>query len=142
MRRNRVPEDYEQAGQCTYGAFVVQAARHRRGGNHATPDESFRAIIVVILLKDSLSLTELPISVPAPRSRSTTGDARRARRSFVELATDAQFGGLRYFASRQGMFNAEHIYQRAGGWNEALPFDWYAIQASSGDMRSDAFDAA
>lgn len=70
-----------------------------------------------------------------------SGDARRARRSFVEFAADEQFGGLRYFARGQGMFNAEYIYQQAGGPEEALPFDWEAFQASPADMRIIAFDA-
>ena len=70
-----------------------------------------------------------------------SGDARRARRSFVEFAADEQFGGLRYFARGQGMFNAEYIYQQAGGPDEALPFDWETFQSSSADMRIVAFDA-
>src|SRR5699024_9204290 len=68
-------------------------------------------------------------------------DARRARRSFVEFAADEQFGGLRYFARGQGMFNAEYIYQKAGGPDEALPFDWDTFESSPGDMRIIAFDA-
>ncbi|MDN6605868.1 patatin family protein [Brevibacterium sp.] len=70
-----------------------------------------------------------------------SGDARRARRSFVEFAADEQFGGLRYFARGQGMFNAEYIYQQAGGPDEALPFDWESFQSSPADMRIVAFDA-
>jgi predicted patatin/cPLA2 family phospholipase len=58
-------------------------------------------------------------------------DARRARRSFVEFAADEQFGGLRYFARGKGMFNAEYIYQKAGGPNEALPFDWETFDSNS-----------
>lgn len=70
-----------------------------------------------------------------------SGDARRARRSFVDFAGDEQFGGLRTFARRQGMFNAEYIYQKAGGSEQALPFDWETFQSSTGDMRIIAFDA-
>ncbi|HCG56503.1 MULTISPECIES: patatin family protein [Brevibacterium] len=70
-----------------------------------------------------------------------SGDARRARRSFVDFAADEQFGGLRYFARGQGMFNAEYIYQQAGGPDQALPFDWESFQSSTGDMRIIAFDA-
>src|SRR5699024_8855401 len=39
------------------------------------------------------------------------------------------------------MFNAEYIYQKAGGPDEALPFDWETFQSSPGDMRIIAFDA-
>ncbi|GAA1845168.1 patatin-like phospholipase family protein [Brevibacterium marinum] len=70
-----------------------------------------------------------------------SGDARRARRSFVDFAADEQFGGLRYFVRGQGMFNAEYIYQQAGGPEEALPFDWDSFQSSPADMRVVAFDA-
>lgn len=70
-----------------------------------------------------------------------SGDARRARRSFVDFAADEQFGGLRYFARGQGMFNAEYIYQQAGAPDMALPFDWESFQSSTGDMRITAFDA-
>lgn len=70
-----------------------------------------------------------------------SGDARRARRSFVDFAADEQFGGLRYFARGQGMFNAEYIYQQAGGPEEALPFDWESFHSSPADMRIVAFDA-
>ncbi|MCF2572886.1 patatin-like phospholipase family protein [Brevibacterium sp. UCMA 11754] len=70
-----------------------------------------------------------------------SGDARRARRSFVDFAADEQFGGLRSFARGQGMFNAEYIYQQAGGPEQALPFDWETFQSSIGDMRIIAFDA-
>jgi predicted patatin/cPLA2 family phospholipase len=68
-------------------------------------------------------------------------DARRARRSFVEFAADEQFGGLRYFARGKGMFNAEYIYQKAGGPNEALPFDWETFDSNSSQLRVIAFDA-
>src|SRR5699024_2278417 len=40
-----------------------------------------------------------------------------------------------------GMFNAEYIYQKAGGPDEALPFDWDTFESSPGDMRIIAFDA-
>ncbi|WP_434590159.1 patatin-like phospholipase family protein [Brevibacterium sp. 1718] len=36
---------------------------------------------------------------------------------------------------------AEYIYQKAGGPEEALPFDWDAFQSSPADMRIVAFDA-
>src|SRR5699024_9790375 len=68
-------------------------------------------------------------------------DARRARRSFVEFAADEQFGGLRSFARGQGMFNAEYVYQKAGGPNEALPFEWETFGSSPSQLRVIAFDA-
>jgi predicted patatin/cPLA2 family phospholipase len=68
-------------------------------------------------------------------------DAWRIRQSFVDFAADEQFGGWRYFARGQGMFNAEYIYQRAGAPDQALPFDWETFNSNPGDMRVIAFDA-
>src|SRR5699024_10570312 len=68
-------------------------------------------------------------------------DARRARRRFVEFAADDQFGGLGSFARGQGMFNAEYIYQKSGGPNEPLPFDWETFASSTNQLRVIAFDA-
>lgn len=59
-------------------------------------------------------------------------DKWRARRSFVESA-DEQVGGLLYFARGQSMFNAEYNYQKAGGPDQALPFDWEIFAPSPGD---------
>lgn len=104
---------------------------------------SLTSAMVVTLLKAGLSF-DWVAGISAGASNTVnylSADAWRARRSFVEFAADEQFGGLRYFARGQGMFNAEYIYQKAGGPNEALPFDWEAFQASPGDMRIIAFDA-
>ncbi|WP_420095450.1 patatin-like phospholipase family protein [Brevibacterium sediminis] len=104
---------------------------------------SLTSAMVVSLLNAGLSF-DWVAGISAGASNTVnylSGDAWRARRSFVEFAADEQFGGLRYFARGQGMFNAEYIYQRAGGPNEALPFDWEAFQASKGDMRIIGFDA-
>ncbi|SMX90267.1 patatin-like phospholipase family protein [Brevibacterium aurantiacum] len=99
--------------------------------------------MVVTLLQAGLSF-DWVAGISAGASNTVnylSGDARRARRSFVDFAADEQFGGLRYFARGQGMFNAEYIYQKAGGPEEALPFDWESFQSSSADMRIVAFDA-
>ena len=104
---------------------------------------SLTSAMVVTLLNADLAF-DWVAGISAGASNTVnylSGDARRARRSFVEFAADEQFGGLRYFARGQGMFNAEYIYQQAGGPEEALPFDWKAFQASPADMRIIAFDA-
>ncbi len=99
--------------------------------------------MVVTLLREGLDFAWVAgISAGASNAVNyLSGDARRARRSFVEFAADEQFGGLRYFARGQGMFNAEYIYQKAGGPEEALPFDWESFQSNPSDMRIIAFDA-
>lgn len=99
--------------------------------------------MVVTLLEQGLAF-DWVAGISAGASNSVnylSHDARRARRSFVEFAADEQFGGLRSFVRGQGMFNAEYIYQRAGGPGEALPFDWEAFQSDPGDLRILAFDA-
>jgi predicted patatin/cPLA2 family phospholipase len=104
---------------------------------------SLTSAVVVTLLRAGLDF-DWVAGISAGASNAVnylSGDARRARRSFVEFAGDEQFGGLRYFARGQGMFNAEYIYQQAGGPDEALPFDWDTFNSSTGDMRIIAFDA-
>ena len=99
--------------------------------------------MVVTLLREGLDF-DWAAGISAGESNAVnylSGDARRARRSFVEFAADEQFGGLRYFARGQGMFNAEYIYQKAGGPEAALPFDWEFFQSNLSDMRIIAFDA-
>lgn len=99
--------------------------------------------MVVTLLNAGLSF-DWVAGISAGASNAVnylSGDARRARRSFVDFAADEQFGGLRYFARGQGMFNAEYIYQQAGAPDQALPFDWESFHTSTGDMRVIAFDA-
>ncbi|GAA2087701.1 patatin family protein [Brevibacterium salitolerans] len=68
-------------------------------------------------------------------------DARRARRCFVDFAADAQFGDVRTWMRGQGLFNAEYIYQRTSGPDQALPFDWEAFRTNPADVRILAFDA-
>lgn len=57
-------------------------------------------------------------------------DAVRARKSFVEMAGDPNFGDLRSFARGKGLFNAEYIYEQAGLPDQALPFDFETFSAS------------
>lgn len=57
-------------------------------------------------------------------------DAERSRRSFVDLASDPNFGNLKSFAKGQGLFNAEYIYEQAGLPDQALPFDFDSFAAT------------
>ncbi len=68
-------------------------------------------------------------------------DAPRARRSFVELAVDPNFGDLRTFLSGKGFFHAEWIYEQTGRPGEALPFDYAAFHASPARVRIGAVRA-
>src|SRR5699024_4582309 len=104
---------------------------------------SLTSAMVVTLLNADLAF-DWVAGISAGASNTVnylSGDARRARRPFVEVAAGEQFGGLRYFARGQGMFNAAYIYQQAGGPEAARPFDWKAFQARPAGARIIAFDA-
>ena len=66
-------------------------------------------------------------------------DAYRARRSFVELAADPNFGNLRSFARGKGLFNAEYIYEQIGNPDEVLPYDFSAFQRDGAAVRIGSF---
>lgn len=68
-------------------------------------------------------------------------DAARARRSFVELAADPNFGDLRTFVRGKGLFNAEWIYEQTGLAGQALPFDWETFVANPARIRIGAVRA-
>ena len=66
-------------------------------------------------------------------------DAYRARRSFVEMAADPNFGDWRSFARGKGLFNAEYIYEQAGLPDQALPFDFETFSSSGAAARIGTF---
>ena len=66
-------------------------------------------------------------------------DAVRARKSFVEMAGDPNFGDWRSFARGKGLFNAEYIYEQAGLPDQALPFDFETFSASGTATRIGTF---
>lgn len=66
-------------------------------------------------------------------------DAVRARKSFVDMAADPNFGDWRSFARGKGLFNAEYIYEQAGLPDQALPYDFDAFSSSGTDARIGTF---
>jgi predicted patatin/cPLA2 family phospholipase len=66
-------------------------------------------------------------------------DGERARRSFVELAADPNFGDWRSFARGKGLFNAEYIYEQTGLPDQALPFDFETYHSSATVARIGTF---
>lgn len=66
-------------------------------------------------------------------------DAVRARKSFVEMAADPNFGDWRSFARGKGLFNAEYIYEQTGLPDQALPFDFETFDASGTEARIGTF---
>lgn len=61
-------------------------------------------------------------------------DAWRARASFTTFAADPEFGGLGTFVRGKGMFNADYIYRRTGGPDQALPFDFATFHANPAEV--------
>lgn len=68
-----------------------------------------------------------------------TDDPPRLRRSFVDLAGEKEFGGLRSFVRGQGYFNAHFIYEETALPGQALPFDFGAFCQSRMDFAIGAF---
>lgn len=66
-------------------------------------------------------------------------DGARARRSFVELAADPNFGDWRSFARGKGLFNAEYIYEQTGLPDQVLPYDFETYRASGTAARIGTF---
>ena len=62
-------------------------------------------------------------------------DAWRARHSFVDFATDPQFGDWRTFVRGQGLFNAAYIYGEAGLPGGPMPFHWDTFRANPARLR-------
>lgn len=68
-------------------------------------------------------------------------DAARARRSFVDIVSDPEFGGMRSFLRGDGYFNAAHIYEHTSLPDEWLPFDWATYRDNPVQPRVGAFNA-
>ncbi|AVZ40963.1 patatin family protein [Dietzia sp. JS16-p6b] len=63
----------------------------------------------------------------------------RARKSFVELAADPNFGDWRSFARGKGLFNAEYIYEQTGLPDQVLPYDFDTFSQSGTAARIGTF---
>lgn len=69
-----------------------------------------------------------------------SGDADRAKRSFVDFIGDPNLGNMRTFVRGQGLFNSRYIYEQSGGPDQALPFDFDAFAANPAALRIGAFE--
>ncbi len=66
-------------------------------------------------------------------------DIERARRSFVDIVTDPQFGGIGSFLTGKGWFNAKRIYQDMGKPGDFLPFNMEAFLANPAKVTIESF---
>ena len=68
-----------------------------------------------------------------------TRDPERARKSFVDLVLDPNFGSWRTWARGKGVFNSAYIYEQTGAPGQALPFDWETFVANPASFRIGGF---
>ncbi len=69
-----------------------------------------------------------------------SGDIWRTRTSFVDLAMEPEFGGVKTFLQGKGMFSAHWIYEEAGLPGQTLPFKYDDFWANPTPCSIQAFD--
>jgi len=67
-------------------------------------------------------------------------DIERAKRSFVDLVRDPEFGGWKSFFKGEGYFRSDYIYEQTPVQGGTLPFDFETFQRNSARLRIGAFD--
>lgn len=67
-------------------------------------------------------------------------DIERAKRSFVDLVMDPQFGGWRSFFTGEGYFRAQYIYEETPYPDASLPFDFETFMANPAKLRIGTFE--
>lgn len=67
-------------------------------------------------------------------------DIERAKRSFVDLVLDPEFGGWKSFFRGDGYFRSDYIYEQTPFKGGTLPFDFETFQKNTARLRIGAFD--
>ena len=67
-------------------------------------------------------------------------DIIRAKRSFVDIVLDPDFGGWKSFFKGEGFFRSKYIYEESCFPDAALPLDFGTFMANSAQLRIGAFD--
>lgn len=67
-------------------------------------------------------------------------DTERAKKSFVDLVLEPEFGGWRSFIKGEGYFRAHYIYEETHYPDAALPFDFETFMANPAQVRFGAFE--
>lgn len=67
-------------------------------------------------------------------------DRNRAKKSFVDLVMDPNFGGWKSFLKGEGYFKAKYIYEDTPYKDAALPLDFQTFINNPAKMRVGAFD--
>ena len=69
-----------------------------------------------------------------------TRDAGRAKKSFVDLVLEPEFGGWRSFFKGEGYFRARYIYEETHYPDASLPLDFEVFMANPARLRIGAFE--
>jgi len=67
-------------------------------------------------------------------------DRNRAKRSFVDLVLDPEFGGWKSFFKGEGFFRSDYIYEQTSYPGAALPFDFEKFMANPAQLRIGVFE--
>ncbi|MBF4692087.1 patatin-like phospholipase family protein [Fusibacter ferrireducens] len=67
-------------------------------------------------------------------------NTERAKRAFVDIALDPNFGGWSSFLKGEGYFRSKYIYEETHYEGAALPFDFDLFMSNPAKLRIGAFD--
>ena len=67
-------------------------------------------------------------------------DMKRAKRSFVDLVLDPEFGGWKSFFKGEGFFRSQYIYEETSEPGESLPLDFNVFMANPAKLRIGVFN--
>ncbi|MEA4900935.1 patatin family protein [Desulfitobacterium sp.] len=67
-------------------------------------------------------------------------DTERAKRSFVDLVLEPNFGGWKFFFKGEGFFNSRYIYEETSYPDAALPFDYQTFINNPAQLRIGTFE--
>ena len=67
-------------------------------------------------------------------------DRSRAKRSFVDLVLDPEFGGWKSFFKGQGFFKSDYIYEKTSEPGASLPFNFDKFMANPAQLRIGVFE--
>ena len=104
---------------------------------------AYTAAVVATLIEEGIDI-DYVAGISAGSSHTcnyVSRDARRARRTFVDMVEDPGFGGMGTFLEGKGYFNAHYIYQEASLPGRAFGFDWETFLEDPADARFGAFNA-
>ncbi len=103
---------------------------------------SYTSGFVNTLLENSLYFDYVTgISAGASNSINyLSRDTGRAKKSFVDVVIEPEFGGWRSFFKGEGYFRARYIYEETPYPDAALPLDFEAFMANPARLRIGAFE--